>query len=188
MVNQIEIESYLERIKISVRHERIAINLSQKEFSEFINVKFSTYRTFEQDGKISIANFLLILKGLNKLEEFERFLDGFEFKSGIDNPRVEKKEQKDIESLKPIVKASQKQIVLDKSIFGNELFYSVDNGHVYEVSNFITILLQNFNDQRIMLLLKYFGEKRLKPYILKEKNIKLLKMFNKHVAYMKKVK
>ena len=180
------IEPYLDKIKISIRDERIANNLTQKEFSDFVNVKYPTYRAFEQDGKISLTNFLLILNGLNKLKEFEQFLDGFEYKSGITNSRVEKKEQKNSDILDPIVKPSQKHIVLDKSIFGNELFYSVDNGHIYDVSNFISIMLSNFNEKRIMLLLKYFGEKRLKPYILKEKNIKLLKMFNKHIAYIKK--
>ena len=87
---------------------------------------------------------------------------------------------------KPIVLPSQKQITLDKQIFGNELFYSVENGHIYEVSTFISILLSHCSDERLMLLLRYFGVDRLKPYVLKEKNIDLLKKFNKHVTYLKK--
>lgn len=180
-----DIESTLMTIKKSVRNERIAINLSQKEFSEFINVKYATYRNFEQNGNVSLSNFLLILNGLNKYEEFEKFMSGFEYQSGIYNQRVYKHVNKHT-ILSPIVEASQKQIVLDKHIFGNELFYSVDNGHIYEVSRFIAIMLTDFNDKRLMLLLKYFGERRLKPYILREKNINLLKQFNKHISFINK--
>jgi len=177
------IKSALITIKDSVRNERVAINLSQKEFSEFINMKYATYRNFEQNGTVSLSNFLLILKGLNKYEEFEKFINGFEYQSGISNQRADKRTDKH-SVLSPIVDASQKQIVLDKHIFGNELFYSVDNGHIYEVSRFISIMLKDYNDERLMLLLKYFGEKRLKPYILREKNINLLKKFNKHVSFI----
>jgi len=187
MNNLKEIELHIKQIKTSVRHERIANDLSQKEFSEFINIKYATYRIFEQEGKISLKNFLLILKGLNKYEEFSRFIDTFEYSSGTEKPRVDKSKKKN-STLKPIVEASQKQIVLDKNIFGNELFYSVDNGHSYDVSRFISIILRNFNEQRIMLLLKYFGEKRLRPYVLKEKKIKLLKMFKKHVDFINGMK
>lgn len=187
MYNLIQIELIIKKLKTSIRNERIAISLSQKEFAEFIGMKYPTYRVFEQEGKISLSNFLLILKGVNKLDEFDKFIEGFEFQTGIDNARVDTKKDKDI-IIKPIVTPSQKKIILDKNIFGNELFYSVDNGHEYEVSKFISIILAKFNDQRVMLLLKYFGEKRLKPYILREKNIILLKMFNKHLAYMKRNK
>jgi len=185
MITLENVKSTLLSIKDSVRNERVAINLSQKEFSEFIDVKYATYRNFEQNGIVSLSNFLLILNGLNKYEEFKKFMSGFEYQSGVLNQRVDK--QINTHSiLSPIVDASQKQIILDKNIFGNELFYSVDNGHVYEVSRFISIMLTNFNDKRLMLLLKYFGEKRLKPYILREKNIKLLKKFNIHVSFIKK--
>ena len=179
------IEQNIKKLKRAIRNERIAINLSQKEFADFIGMKYPTYRLFEQEGKTSVFNFLLILRGINKLDEFDRFIDGFEFQTSIENSRVDTK--KDIDTtVKPIVEFSQKKITLDKNIFGNELFYSVENGHEYEISKFISIILAKFNDKRILLLLKYFGEKRLKPYILKEKNIQLLKMFNTHVAYIKK--
>ena len=187
MDSLLPIEPNIKKLKTSVRNERIAIELSQKKFAEFIGMKYPTYRVFEQEGKISLSNFLLILKGLNKLDEFDRFIEGFEFQTGVDNARVDAKKDKDI-AVKSIVAPSQKKIILDKNIFGNELFYSVDNGHEYEVSKFISIILAKFNDQRVMLLLKYFGEKRLKPYILKERNITLLKMFNKHLAYINRNK
>ena len=38
-----------------------------------------------------------------------------------------------------------------------------------------------------MLLIKYFGEDRLKPYILKKKDIKLLKSFNSHLKYIREM-
>jgi len=90
--------------------------------------------------------------------------------------------------LSPIIPPSQKQIILDKNIFGEELFYSVQNGHEYNISNFITIILSNCDDKKMILLLKYFGIQRLKPYILKEKNLKLLKMFNRHIEFIQKDK
>jgi len=185
MDTSLQNEWIVKKLKTSIRNERIAINLSQKEFAEFTGMKYATYRAFEQEGKISLSNFLLILKGINKLDELTRFIDGFEFQTGVDNARVDTKKERGT-IIDPIVKPSQKKITLDKNIFGNELFYSVDDGHKYEVSKFISIILAKFNDQRVMLLLKYFGEKRLKPYILKERNIILLKMFNKHSEYMKR--
>jgi len=175
----------IEQIREIVRNERIAIGLSQKEFSEFIGIKYPTYRNFEQKGTITLKNFLVVLNGLNRYEDFEKFMNGFEFKSGNPYSRAVKKKNEHIEHSEPIIKPSQKKIVLDKEIFGSEPFYSVENGHLYDVSTFIKILLKNYNDKILMLLLKYFGEKRLKPYILQEKDIKLLKKFNKHVEYMK---
>ncbi|WP_457748557.1 helix-turn-helix domain-containing protein [Sulfurimonas sp.] len=175
----------IEQLREIVRNERIAIGLSQKEFSEFIGIKYPTYRNFEQKGTITLKNFLIVLSGLNKYEDFEKFMDGFEFKSGSSHSRAVKKKNDHIEHFEPIIKPSQKKIALDKEIFGSEAFYSVENGHVYDVSKFIKIMLKNYNDRTLMLLLKYFGEKRLKPYVLQERDIGLLKKFNKHVKYMK---
>jgi len=180
-----KIDELLKQSKRSVRNERIALGLTQKEFADFVGLKYATYRHFEQEGKISLENFLLILNSLNKSIEYTKFLDGFEFESAKERA---KSEQNTLQNalIKPIVAPSQKQITLDKQIFGNELFYSVANGHVYEVSTLISIMLSNYNDERIVLLLRYFGVDRLKPYILKEKNIDLFKKFNKHISYLKK--
>jgi hypothetical protein len=157
--------------------------MTQKEFAKFIEIKYTTYRNFEQSGKISFENFLIILDCLNKAIEFENFLSGFEFTTEKNRIRVNKEE--DLYSfLKPIIPPSQKQITLDKEIFGKELFYSVENGHIYNVSTLISIILNKYNDERLILLLKYFGVDRLKPYILKEKNIDLLKRFNTHVKIL----
>ncbi len=180
-----KIEELLQQSKKSVRNERIALGLTQKEFADLIGLKYATYRHFEQEGKISLENFLSILNTLNKSVEYKKFLDGFEFESAKERAKPERHTTQN-SMTKPIVAPSQKQITLDKEIFGNELFYSVENGHVYEVSKFISIILASFNDARIVLLLRYFGVERLKPYVLKEKNIELLKKFNKHVAYLKK--
>ncbi|MDO8609131.1 MAG: helix-turn-helix transcriptional regulator [bacterium] len=180
-----KINELLQKSKKSVRNERIALGLTQKEFANFVGLKYATYRIFEQEGKISLENFLYILDGLNKSIEYNKFLDGFEFENAKERARPEQNSKQNIMT-QPIVLPSQKQITLDKQIFGNELFYSVENGHIYEISTFITILLRQYNDERILLLLRYFGVDRLKPYVLKEKNIDLLKKFNKHVAYLKK--
>jgi len=173
----------LEKTKKAIRSERIALDLTQKEFAAFLGIKYATYRLFEQEGKIALENFFIILLKLNKAIEYENFLDGFEYQSPKERARNDNPKKDDFKSL-PIVTPSQKQIALDKNIFGEELFYSVENGHIYNVSQFIPIVLSDYNDKRIMLLLKYFGIDRLKPYILKEDNIELLQMFNRHIKYM----
>lgn len=182
--NKTKIDKKLHNIAIKIRAERIALDLTQKEFAEFIEFKYTTYRNFEQEGKISLENFLKILDKLNKEKEFEQFLNTFEFENNKE--RVKSESNKNGTVFEPIIQVSQKQITLDKNIFGNELFYSVENGHLYDVSVFISILLSQWNDKRLMLLLKYFGVKRLKSYILKEKNIELLKAFCKHENFLRK--
>lgn len=180
-----KIDDLLKQTKKSIRNERIALGLTQKEFASFAGLKHATYRYFEQEGKISLENFLHILNTLNKSIEYKKFLDGFEFETAKERAKPEQKNMKN-SITKPIVPPSQKQITLDKEIFGNELFYSVENGHIYEVSTFISIMLSHYTDERLLLLLRYFGVDRLKPYVLKERNIDLLKKFNKHITYLKK--
>ncbi|WP_418187236.1 hypothetical protein ACNSOP_06520 [Aliarcobacter lanthieri] len=62
-----------------IRAERIALDLTQEEFSDFIEIKYATYKSFEQTGKISFENFVQILIKLKKEDQFLGFLDGFEF-------------------------------------------------------------------------------------------------------------
>ena len=183
MLLQNKLDNILVKTKQSVRNERIALELTQKEFADFVGIKYATYLSFEQEGKLSFENFIKILLGLHKEVEYEKFLDGFEFENQKERFRKEQK-TKHSDFFKPIVPPSQKQITLDKQIFGEELFYSVENGHIYEVSTLITIILKSFNDERLLLLIRYFGIERLKPYVLKEKNIELLKKFNKHITYI----
>jgi transcriptional regulator with XRE-family HTH domain len=171
-----------------IRAERIALDLTQEEFSNFIEMKYATYKNFEQKGKISFENFIQILIKLKKEELFLEFLDGFEFNEQKERTSSNKKANNEntIKSsyLNPIIKVEQKQIILDKELFGEELFYSVENGHVYEIPNFINIIISAWDEKRLMLLIKYFGIERLKPYIVKQKDIKLLKSFNQHVKYL----
>lgn len=171
-----------------IRAERIALDLTQEEFSNFIEIKYATYKNFEQKGKISFENFIQILVKLKKEELFLEFLDGFEFNEQKERTSSNKNANNEntIKSsyLNPIIKVEQKQIILDKELFGEELFYSVENGHVYEIPNFINIILSAWDEKRLMLLIKYFGIERIKPYIVKQKDIKLLKSFNQHVKYL----
>lgn len=171
-----------------IRAERIALDLTQEEFSNFIEIKYATYKNFEQKGKISFENFIQILIKLKKEELFLEFLDGFEFNEQKERTSSNKNTNNEntIKSsyLNPIIQVEQKQIILDKELFGEELFYSVENGHVYEIPNFINIILSTWDEKRLMLLIKYFGIERIKPYIVKQKDIKLLKSFNQHVKYL----
>lgn len=171
-----------------IRAERIALHLTQEEFSNFIEIKYATYKNFEQKGKISFENFIQILIKLKKEELFLEFLDGFEFNEQKERSSSSKNTNNEnrIKSsyLNPIIKIEQKQIILDKELFGEELFYSVENGHIYEIPNFINIILSAWDKKRLMLLIKYFGIERIKPYIVKQKDINLLKSFNQHVKYL----
>ena len=171
-----------------IRAERIALHLTQEEFSNFIEIKYATYKNFEQKGKISFENFIQILIKLKKEELFLEFLDGFEFNEQKERSSSNKNANNEntIKSsyLNPIIKIEQKQIILDKELFGEELFYSVENGHIYEIPNFINIILSAWDEKRLMLLIKYFGIERIKPYIVKQKDINLLKSFNQHVKYL----
>lgn len=171
-----------------IRAERIALHLTQEEFSNFIEIKYATYKNFEQKGKISFENFIQILIKLKKEELFLEFLDGFEFNEQKERSSSNKNANNEntIKSsyLNPIIKIEQKQIILDKELFGEELFYSVENGHIYEIPNFINIILSAWDKKRLMLLIKYFGIERIKPYIVKQKDIKILKSFNQHVKYL----
>lgn len=171
-----------------IRAERIALHLTQEEFSNFIEIKYATYKNFEQKGKISFENFIQILIKLKKEELFLEFLDGFEFNEQKERSSSNKNANNEntIKSsyLNPIIKIEQKQIILDKELFGEELFYSVENGHIYEIPNFINIILSAWDEKRLMLLIKYFGIERIKPYIVKQKDIKILKSFNQHVKYL----
>lgn len=182
-------EKILVLSSMKIRAERIALELTQEEFSEFIGIKYATYKVFEQSGKISFENYIKILIKLNKEEQFIKFLDGFEFDKQKQRVSSKKIDDTNIESnfLKPIIEVSQKMITLDKKIFGEELFYSVEDGHIYEIPNFINIVLKAWDDKRLMLLIKYFGEDRLKTHILKQKDIKLLKSFQQHIKHIKKM-
>jgi transcriptional regulator with XRE-family HTH domain len=171
-----------------IRAERIALDLTQEEFSNFIEIKYATYKNFEQKGKISFENFIKILIKLKKEELFLEFLNGFEFNEQKERTSSNKNSNNEntIKNsyLTPLIQVEQKQIILDKEIFGEELFYSVENGHIYEIPNFINIILSAWNEKRLMLLIKYFGIERIRPYIVKQKDIKLLKSFNQHIKYL----
>lgn len=179
-----QIDKILKSASKKIRAERIALELSQEEFADFVNIKLSTYKTFEQKGKITFENYVRILIKINKIEQFKYFLDGFEFNE--QKERAYKKNDGNNIYIKPIIDVSQKEIILDKKVFGPELFYSVEDGHKFEVPNFINIILNNWDEKRLMLLFKYFGQDRLKPYILERKDINLLKSFNKHLVYVAK--
>jgi transcriptional regulator with XRE-family HTH domain len=174
-------DNLLNQAKQSIRNERVALNLTQKEFALMVGLKYPTYRAFEQTGKISFESFIQILIKLNKDKEFVSFLNSFEFDIQQQRARANDKEKSFV--VTPIISPSQKQIVLDKDVFGHELFYSVENGHIYDVSTFISIILNNCTDKNLM----YFGEKRLKPYILKTNNLTLLEKFNKHISHIQKL-
>ena len=62
-----------------IKQSLFSICLSQKESANFVGVSYAIYRSFEQDGKISLENFILILNSLGKSEEYKKFLDGFEY-------------------------------------------------------------------------------------------------------------
>ncbi len=183
-----EYEKILVSASKKIRAERIGLNLTQKEFAEFVDITHSSYMRYEQSGQISFESYIKILIKLNKQEQFSKFLDGFEFDDQKERAFISDKNKKFSNFINPIIAPNKKYIILDKDVFGAELFYSVEDGHKYEVNTFINIVLNSWDDKRLMQLLKYFGEKRMKPYILKQKDIKLLKAFNRHIKSIKRLK
>lgn len=53
---------------------RKATGMTQKEFAEFSGVPFGTYMRFEQSGKVSLSDFILITQRLGRTEELENLL------------------------------------------------------------------------------------------------------------------
>lgn len=181
-----KLEKLISKAKESIRNERVALGLTQKEFADIAGIKFATYREFEQSGKISLQGFAKVLISLNKADGFEKFLASFEFANS--RKRASKQaDQSDNFLFEPIIKPSQKEIALDKQIFGEELFYSVPNGHIYEVEKLINIVLANYTDTRIALLIRYFGADRLRPYVQDKQDSKLLQIFNNHLKFLKRL-
>ncbi len=50
MINK-NLEKLIDLSKVKIRAERIALDLTQEEFSEFVDIKYATYKSFEQNGK-----------------------------------------------------------------------------------------------------------------------------------------
>lgn len=68
MINK-NLEKLIDLSKVKIRAERIALDLTQEEFSEFVDIKYATYKSFEQNGKISFENYIKILIKLNMSNE-----------------------------------------------------------------------------------------------------------------------
>ena len=73
---------------------RIENNLKQSEFSKHANLSSTTtYSNFEQTGKVSLLNFIKILRTFGKISEFESLLKG-DISSLINKVENIKKEKK----------------------------------------------------------------------------------------------
>ena len=73
---------------------RIQNNIKQKKFSE--NAKLSsttTYSNFEQTGKISLLNFIKVIRSFGKIHELEKLLKST-LSSKIDSFETNQKEKK----------------------------------------------------------------------------------------------
>ena len=175
-----EVELLKKQLSKSIRNERLALGLSQSEFAKSVQLSLSTYSRLEQSGDMSMNNYLKLIVYLGYEENFLSFLKGLSIDSSRE--RVDRKERQEL--LVPIIDISTKKIILDKNVFKGSAFYSVANGYEYDIPNFIDINLENPTDENISLLIRYFGIKRLKPYIDKKNIISLSKMFKKHISYL----
>ncbi len=73
---------------------RIENNLKQSEFSKSASLSSATtYSNFEQTGKISLLNFIKVLRAFGRLSEFDTLLKS-NISSVIDNAKNTKKEKK----------------------------------------------------------------------------------------------
>lgn len=87
-----------EEISLVLAHRakklRIENNLKQKEFSKSANLSSpTTYSNFEQTGKVSLINFIRIVRNFGKTAELEGLLKG-NISSVIDNAQNIKKPKK----------------------------------------------------------------------------------------------
>ena len=78
-----------EEISLVLAHRakklRIENNLKQSEFSKGANLSSSTtYSNFEQTGKVSLINFIKIIRNFGRMEELENILKS-DISSVIDN-------------------------------------------------------------------------------------------------------
>ncbi len=73
---------------------RIENNLKQSEFSKSANLSsVTTYSNFEQTGKVSLINFIKIIRNFGKIEELEILLKS-NISYVIDNAQNSKKSKK----------------------------------------------------------------------------------------------
>jgi len=87
-----------EEISLVLAHRakklRIENNLKQKEFSKSANLSSpTTYSNFEQTGKVSLINFIKIVRNFGKTVELEGLMKG-NISSVIDNAENIKKPKK----------------------------------------------------------------------------------------------
>ncbi|MDP3465620.1 MAG: helix-turn-helix transcriptional regulator [Sulfuricurvum sp.] len=64
----------IKELSSRAKAKRKKIRMSQKEFSEHIGMKFSTYARFEKTGLISLSNFVDTMRGLNSITDLEALL------------------------------------------------------------------------------------------------------------------
>ncbi len=87
-----------EEISLVLAHRakklRIENNLKQSEFSKGANLSSSTtYSNFEQTGKVSLINFIKIIRNFGRMEELENILKS-DISSVIDNAQNNDKVKK----------------------------------------------------------------------------------------------
>ena len=87
-----------EEISLVLAHRakklRIENNLKQSEFSKGANLSSpTTYSNFEQTGKVSLINFIKIIRNFGKMEELENLLKS-DISSVIDNAQNSNKVKK----------------------------------------------------------------------------------------------
>jgi hypothetical protein len=68
---------------------------------------------------------------------------------------------------KTVIKLSDKEISLDKSLFVNDMFWNVKDGFKIKTEHLITTYLQNYSHDDLMALYSLFGYSRLLNETLK---------------------
>lgn len=65
----------LKQIGNKFKSERIAQNLNQEELAIKCELSIKAIQRLEQTGQISLEKLVIILRGLNRLEEIDKFMD-----------------------------------------------------------------------------------------------------------------
>lgn len=77
-----------------LRRENIKYYGDQKQFAKHIGISYRTYQQFENHGKITLPDFIDVLRGLNALDDIQNILRISDDVLFQDNGEVKKKSKR----------------------------------------------------------------------------------------------
>lgn len=81
-------EQILKELGRRVKFERVAQNITQRDFAALSGVSYATLRLIESSGRGSMGDYLLLLMALNRVSDLEQFLLSIQAISTSDRVRL----------------------------------------------------------------------------------------------------